>query len=405
MKHLLKGVEQVINMPEVLVANGAAVLMMVIVLMSQQRSVRSEFFDEKLYYTMAAFTVLLCVAETITFFVDGRPGLRLLSLGMNSLLFVVNVCFAFTWAVYADYKIFEDLQRLHKAYRWAAIPALLVILGCVVNLFTPVFFEISQANIYSRSSFCWVTYLVTYAYLAHGVVLIYANRKNTQRYLFLPAVIFMIPILIGSLMQFFCYGLAGNWLGVSIGMVSLYVNVQNEASYIDTLSTLMNRQYLIGYLHTRMQKNQGQRVLAGIMLDVDRFKAINDQYGHLMGDDAIASVGHILRTTVSASKSGVFAARYAGDEFMLILQTLDAAEVRQIMQDIRDATENFNKSAGKQYHLDFSMGYTLCLGREDTVDAFLGRMDKEMYRDKKRKFASTVGDRRKREVPQTTAPK
>jgi PleD family two-component response regulator len=87
--------------------------------------------------------------------------------------------------------------------------------------------------------------------------------------------------MIGSLLQFFFYGYSLVWLGVSIGMVYLFINVQNESSYVDVLSGLFNRQYLGNLLLMYSEKKDAAGIPAGIMLDIDNFKSINNTFGHV----------------------------------------------------------------------------------------------------------------------------
>ena len=143
-----------------------------------------------------------------------------------------------------DYKLFADIERIKQKYPFVAIPAVLIIIGCLINFVTPVFFVVDKYNVYQRTVLYLIPYVCTYFYLAYGVVLIYSYRSKVYQYLSLPAILFMVPIIIGSMLQFFFYGYSLVWLGVSIGMISLFINVQNEASYVDVLSGLFNRQYL-----------------------------------------------------------------------------------------------------------------------------------------------------------------
>lgn len=335
---------------------------------------------------MLAMTIIQCVTESAAFFVDGNnfAGLREVSLVLNSLLYINNILFSFAWTVYADFKLFGDNQRIKKYYGFVGIPALLVTIGSIVNLFTPVFYRISEGNVYSRTELFIIPYIFTYLYLAYGVGIIYKYRKKVRKYLFLPAIIFMIPILLGSLLQFFFYGFSLVWIGVAIAIVSLYINVQNEVSYVDPLSGLFTRQYMNHYLDQEIKKqpNSG-KMLAGIMMDIDNFKSINDNFGHLVGDDAILAAGQIMH---KAASEGDFAVRFAGDEFVIICLADSYAYIDRIISSITDITEEYNETEKKPYKLSFSMGYSVYGGSDDSADAFLGRMDAAMYEHKRSKI-------------------
>ncbi|MDD2956328.1 MAG: GGDEF domain-containing protein [Oscillospiraceae bacterium] len=383
-----------IDLKAILVANGAAVVLLQILLLSTRRALRHRFLDDRLFHIMVGSVMLQCMVETATYFVDGNtaPGMQTLSLLLNSTLFINNIIFVFLWPLYADFKLFGDIKRLKRIYPFVAIPAMLVILGGVVNLFVPVFFRITPENIYERTGLYFFPYLCTYFYLAYGVVLIYRYRNKVHKYLFLPAIIFMIPILLGSVLQYFFYGLSLIWIGAAIALCSLYVNVQNEVSYTDPLSGLLTRQYMNHYLDSETRRGFSGKKIAGIMLDIDQFKLINDKFGHLMGDDAIRFTGKILRRSVPPDSVAV---RFAGDEFMVILQVESETEVEDAIRAIRKNTDAFNSLGQKPYELRFSVGYSLYGQPGDSIDAFLGRIDAAMYADKKARIAaSEIPERR-----------
>jgi hypothetical protein len=211
------------------IANGTAILLLLVVLFSAKKSLRHALFEEKVFYLMLFLNISQCLIESVVFVLDGKMiyGYRTLSMGLNTILFINNILFAFLWTVFVDYKLFTDLKRIKRIYPFVAIPAILIIIGCLINLATPVFFVVDKYNIYQRTVLFLVPYVVTYFYLAYGIVLSYSYRKKVNRYLFFPVILFMIPILIGSLLQFFYYGYSLVWLGVAVGLVSLFINVQN----------------------------------------------------------------------------------------------------------------------------------------------------------------------------------
>lgn len=376
-----------INLPAILIANGTAVFLLLLLMFSYGRTLHHSELDGRFYFCMMVFSLFQSLLETGTFLVDGQPGtgLRGLSVAINTLLFINNILFALTWTLYADYKLFSDKTRLRRIYPFVAIPAALVVIGSIANLFTPVFFTVSADNIYARSGLYMVPFALTYLYLAYGVLLIYAFRKKVNKYLFLPAIVFILPILLGSIIQFFFYGYSLIWLGTAIGLTSLYINVQNENTYVEPLSGLFTRQYMNQYLEGLFRRPEVKEI-SGIMLDIDNFKAINDNYGHLTGDNAIAAFGRILRQSVPPDDLAV---RFAGDEFILIHPQGGVKELQGILARIADNTRRFNETEGASYRIEYSCG--LSGYRDgDTVDTFLGRLDREMYIEKNRRKNFTV---------------
>ena len=132
----------------------------------------------------------------------------------------------------------------------------------------------------------------------------------------------LLPILAGSILQYLFYGLAFLWVSTALGLTSLHINLQNERFFLDPLTNLYSRAYLIRYLGALPERRKTKQV-TGLMLDVNHFKHINDHYGHLEGDLVLREVGSLLQR---ASGSHAMVARYGGDEFVILLE--DAQEER-----------------------------------------------------------------------------
>lgn len=371
-----------IDLPAVIVANAFAVTQMLMLLLCAGKNMRRNVLSERLFYSMIWATMTLAASECFSFILDGRtfPGAHVLNLICNEFTFSLNIIFCYLWVLYIDYKLFEDIDRIKKRYPLLAIPALVVIIMLIINIFTPVFFDISAHNVYSRTDLAIVPYVVSFFYLAYAEMLVHTNRHNAKRYLFLPSLIFILPILAGAVLQMLFYGISITWAAVSISMVSIYITVQGEFSAVDSLSGVYTRQYLDSYLIALAEKRKNKKVLAGIMIDMDRFKNINDTYGHKAGDQAIRDMGRLLR--LSSSPEDVIA-RYGGDEFVIIGPPRPDMDIEKRIGIIAHDIERFNESGAAPYKLRFSYGYSYYYPDNDSVDDFLKRMDTSMYDDKK----------------------
>lgn len=384
-----------INLSSVIITNITGVVLMAALLFGGRFYAKKMLFDERLFCVMVYLTIAQCTIEVLTFLIDSRlfPGARVLSVILNTLLFINCIVFVFGWTVYVDYKLFGNIRRILRLYSVIGIPALAVALLSVANLFTEVFFVVSPDNVYSRTPLAFLPYAVSFGYLIYTIILVYIYRRKISRYIFLPVAIFIFPIFVGSVIQFMCYGISLIWISTAVAMVSLYINLQNESYYIDALTGLYNRQYLTRYLNAACaheqtvrrfggrKRSSGETWIAGIMLDLDAFKSINDSFGHSVGDQALKDVGKLLKD-VSA---GGFAARYAGDEFIIIKQTIGEEELEKMMDEIRSRTQEFNVLNHRVYQITFSMGADIYKPKEDSVDDFLKRIDDRMYEEKRSK--------------------
>ena len=155
----------------------------------------------------------------------------------------------------------------------------------------------------------------------------------------------------------------------------------------DTLTGLPNRAYLNDYAEDTFSKafKCGQAIGVEI-LDIDNFKTINDTYGHLEGDRYLSTLSELLQRTVFEFQD-VFAARYGGDEFVIIYLNKTNDEIRNIMNGLREAVHTIllpETPPGNQTHLTISQG---CFNRipqgGNRLWDFLARADATLYEVKK----------------------
>lgn len=154
-----------------------------------------------------------------------------------------------------------------------------------------------------------------------------------------------------------------------------------RTSNIDVLTGLMNRRALLAAadeLFDSINENGGRLVL--LFADMDRFKSVNDGAGHAVGDQVLQKLGAILRDCI---RGGDVAARYGGDEFVILLNDATLDEGEQIARRIQESVNEYAKSQG----LDFSV--TIALGEApthgDSIDVLMDRVDEALYRCKSKR--------------------
>jgi diguanylate cyclase (GGDEF)-like protein len=147
----------------------------------------------------------------------------------------------------------------------------------------------------------------------------------------------------------------------------------------DALTGLLNkRQFTIDlqqFLENASQKNEP---LTMVMMDMDRFKALNDEHGHEAGDQALALLGKCLKTGIR-THDRVY--RIGGDEFIILLRH-QKPEIAQIMAERIRKTYLEHKT--KINETDISLGIVFYNGK-DTVKEFFQKADDAMYKVKKLK--------------------
>lgn len=157
-----------------------------------------------------------------------------------------------------------------------------------------------------------------------------------------------------------------------------------QLTITDDLTKLFNSRYLNLYLGREIKRCKRHGIpLSIIFLDLDGFKGINDQYGHLAGSGTLTEVGSILAEGVRESD---ILARYGGDEFVAVLPETPAAGALVIAERLRKSIEDnhFLKSLGLAARISASFGIASYPDHALTPEALIQKADQAMYRVKER---------------------
>ena len=169
-------------------------------------------------------------------------------------------------------------------------------------------------------------------------------------------------------------------------------NIYKEISQKDSLTGILSRQYLMSQLQNCFQTARTNHThLVVALMDIDKFKHINDNYGHLFGDSALKLFAGIVQDKIR--KDDLFG-RYGGDEFILIFSNTTVEIANTIIQRI---TESLERVALKTEHDDISLSFSvgLCdLTNETTIDELIAQADQCMYRQKKSKQLTDAAEDR-----------
>ena len=362
-------------------ANGLTVLMMWFLLLCRRKNRESLHVGDKIYDGMAIVNLLGALSETIAFLVDGKQfiGSRQINYVSNSICFIGTVSIGLLWCLYVELRIYRNYKRIFKKARLVMFPWIVEVIMVLCNLFgTGIMFKISEGNIYQRAAGALVGYISLIIYFAYSIYLVHQSKKQGINLNFFPVIYFVGPCFAGVLIQFFFYGITSSWVLVAVALIFVQMQSYAENLYMDELSGLYNRRYLNAILAER--KITSRKSLHGIMMDVNDFKYINDNFGHSMGDKAICTLGNILFRSIP---DGGMVIRYAGDEFIVLLSGVDTESVLVTMDEINHNLSLFNESRTEPFNLSVSMGYAE-FGAGDDTEAFLMHMDEKMYEEKRK---------------------
>ena len=332
--------------------------------------------DMRLLQQMMVTIGIANISDCCVYYLAGSSNIviKVLVFLSGSGLFLGNVMIGYLWAKFIMVHMnipFSDIRR--NIYRTIGLISIVLL---VINIFYPLVFSVSDGR-YQRG-FAYIIFLIFAAFYILDSLYLYVKRvkKNGSLKLF-PVHIFLIPVILGVVIQAFFVEIAITWTSIAISVAGIMTALKNEIIFTDCLTGLYNRVYL-EFLHKRAC-NKKDCWVSGIMIDLNGFKQINDNYGHAEGDLALCIVADLLRK--SFSEYGVVT-RYAGDEFVIMLNTTDDQLIQKI---IKSAKKNFvteNEKSDKPYQLSASMGYAVTNLSNETIDDFMNRIDEQMYQDK-----------------------
>lgn len=150
----------------------------------------------------------------------------------------------------------------------------------------------------------------------------------------------------------------------------------------DYLTSIYNRRTFLDKLELEIRKSKNFKVSTSLMMiDVDRFKYINDTYGHLSGDIVLKRVAQILREGIRAKD---ILGRYGGDEFVICLPETSFDEALVIAERLRERIESVTIKQGS-FEINVTASFGIAAydcGANEEADSLILRADKNMYKAK-----------------------
>lgn len=156
----------------------------------------------------------------------------------------------------------------------------------------------------------------------------------------------------------------------------LYAELRTEA-ITDPLTGLFNRRYLMDrYVEERSRAVRNAHDLVTMMLDIDKFKRVNDTFGHDAGDFVLKELAHVIRDVVRAED---IVSRYGGEEFCILLPEIPVLDAQLVAERLRATIERHAMpAAAGAAHVTVSIGMAL-LAPDDSETEQFTRADGAMY--------------------------
>lgn len=361
----------------------AICLIMLLFISNASRRHTKILLAERYFLEMSLATAILLISDIIWPLVDGvkLPGFRLLNIIINLVYMVLMGFIGFLWIVYVDFKVRRRLDSSHyKRVTMFSIPMLVLLVLTLTSPKTHILFYIDENNCYHRGKLMWIRICVMNLYVLWAAVLTLVGikrQKTKQKKDEMRALLqFIFFPLFGIFMQLFYMNLPFAAVGISLSVLLVFINVQNKQISIDALTGINNRRQLTLYVDSELSALSKKGELYYLIMDVDKFKSINDTYGHLEGDNALVKIASMLNSL--CEKQNDFVARYGGDEFVIVCRRHIEAEVEALKQEILSAVSKLNDEGTLPYTLSLSVG-SAKFDTSKSNDEIFAEADKKLY--------------------------
>ena len=269
-----------------------------------------------------------------------------------------------------------------------SIPVWLSAVLCVSAYRTGLVFYVDESGKLVNGKFYLILIIVPFGYLiassVKALIRAFSKDKYADRHIYLMIGVFpLAPIILGALqavfwrVPFLCYG--------SVAAVYyIYISILGNLISIDPLTQINNRNQMYKYLSQKMSNEDQGLSLFLLIIDVDKFKSINDTYGHIEGDKALVRIATAIKNACQGPRNRFFVSRYGGDEFVVVAEVAYKAEATWLADQIRSNVRRLSGDDNLQYSLSVSIGMAQYDYEQPiSMQSFIARADSDLYKQKK----------------------
>ncbi len=303
---------------------------------------------------------------------------------VDVIIFSIIAFGAYNWYIYLGMMLELDGVKTFRGRLLRAIPACVTVTLAVLGFLKRFnYWGFDGGEIHTTWLYAVMVIIpLLYVLIASARAFYEAFKKEnaTRRHVYISAGVYPLAISLVAVLQTLKLKEPLLCFGCTVAMIYVYVNSLDNLISQDPLTQLNNRNELKRFLINTRHHPETRVYL--LMMDVDKFKGINDKYGHLEGDNALRCVADSLREACTMCTKRHFIARYGGDEFIVAAIAENEEEVTELCALIRKTVTKKNKARGSAYDLALSIGYARLGNEDDAVRRCLAAADAALYRQK-----------------------
>lgn len=325
-----------------------------------------------LWLTLTISTMIISISNIIFSMTDVYL-IKLISITFYLLATLIASLFIY---VYVKYVYINPKINIKKEIYYTFFSVLI----CIIITIIYVFFSNSGYILHSFNR-TFLNKLLMLAIIPNVVICImyiYDNVKNNKKlsYKLIATLLITVIALILDIMNTSLFFVSGTFTLTSL---ILYINKHERLLNTDPLTGLSNKRSLEIFIEN-LKPNLN---IAAYNFDVNKFKEINDKYGHLKGDLALKKIAQILR---NSSRDRDLVIRNGGDEFLIIAVIRKEEDATKLLERINENLEKYNNDA--EIKIGISTGWGVYKSNEnpsmDEFTNFLKSIDDKMYIEKEK---------------------
>lgn len=267
------------------------------------------------------------------------------------------------------------------------IPFIPILLLTVTTPWTGLIFNINSIGVlikgplYSLYMSVMFGYIIVFAIIS--LIFYFRTQNDFAREQYSFVAIYTVPVLIGAYLHNKYWTLPAFTIGFTFATLIIYIFQMRDLVTIDSLTGINNRRQGERFFQEQIRRINEEPhstidCLYLFMMDLNKFKSINDTYGHNEGDRALIATADVLKQACSHIYRKCIMSRFGGDEFVIGV-VFTPEEANLLNEKIHDLIQKKNEELNAPYKISISIGYTYYKKEFKDFRTFLTHADKLMY--------------------------
>ncbi|SFL52179.1 diguanylate cyclase (GGDEF) domain-containing protein [Lachnospiraceae bacterium KH1T2] len=304
---------------------------------------------------------------------------------IESITFTEAVILGFFWLRFVQAELEESFTEIKLRRQIEKIPVLIQVAVTALSPFTQELYKFNENGTVAEGFFYMIMVICGFSYPLYGAIYTVIAAKKSRNHIrakkYMELNLFFILPAFGEVLDMYMTGTPVMAFALFAGIFIVFINQQESRINEDSLTRLNNRRRAEEYLEDAIDQTSESDPLYVFMIDANKFKDINDNYGHNEGDHALKIITEAIKRTVHDFPS--FAGRWGGDEFVIAGYRSNIGDPVNFSKSLKNCLEDIVGKENINYNLTLSIGYTCCCVRTESLIDVIERADIELYRDKK----------------------